>query len=55
MDKQRQRIYLNIAGLIAVSGSLIAQYYYGLSTWSWIWLIVALVLMLVARLLRGTN
>jgi len=55
MDKRQQRIYLNIAGLVAVSGSLIAQYFYGISTWSWILLIVALVFMLASRYLRDAK
>ena len=55
MDKRQQRIYLNIAGLIAVSISLFTQYYYGIDTWSWILLIVALVFMLASRYLRDTQ
>jgi fatty acid desaturase len=55
MDKRQQRIYFNIAGLVAVSGSLIAQYYFGISTWSWILLIVALVFMLASRFLRDSK
>ncbi len=55
MDKRQLRIFLNIAGLVAVSGSLIAQYYFGISTWSWILLIVALVFMLASRFLRDAQ
>ena len=55
MDKRQQRIYFNIAGLVAVSGSLIAQYYFGISTWAWIMLIVAFVFMLASRFLRDSQ
>lgn len=55
MDNRSKRIYLNIAGLIAVAASLLLQYVYNITIWSWILLVVALVFMLASRYLRGQD
>ena len=55
MDNRSKRIYLNIAGLFAVAGSLFLQYLFNITVWSWVLLVVALIFMLASRYLRDQN
>lgn len=53
VDNRQKRIYLNIAGLVFISISLITQYTNkGIQPISWIALIISLVFMLASRYYR---
>ena len=52
MENRKKRIYLSIAGLVCVAGSLLIQSTQGVGPMAWGLLVVALVFMLASRYLR---
>ena len=55
MPSRSKRIYLNIAGLVAVAASLLVQSTMGVGPLAWGLLVLALVFMLASRYLRSKD
>lgn len=55
MSNRSKRIYLNIAGLVAVAASLLVQSTMGVGPLAWGLLVLALVFMLAGRYLRSKD
>ncbi len=55
MSNRSKRIYLNIAGLVAVAASLLVQSTMGVGALAWGLLVLALVFMLASRDLRSKD
>jgi hypothetical protein len=55
MTNRSKRIYLNIAGLVAVAASLLVQSTMGVGPLAWGLLVLALVFMLAGRYLRSKD
>jgi hypothetical protein len=55
MSNRNKRIYLNIAGLVAVAASLLVQSTMGVGPLAWGLLVLALVFMLASRYLRSKD